>query len=98
MFRRSLSIAARLLLAVGGSYTVTSGLTASMAVILRAIGVLPRDEAVLLASMLAFLIYLTILIWAFSEPRIRRLCIVLAMMGAVSWGGSGLVGLIQPGG
>lgn len=38
--------------------------------------------------MLAFLIYLALLIWAFAEPRLTRLCLFLAAVGIVSWGGA----------
>lgn len=78
----------RLVAAVGGGYAVSAGLAALAAVGLPLATTLPRSEAVVLASMLAFLVYLALLIWAFAEPRLVRLCLILATAGVVSWGGA----------
>ena len=91
---RSIPLILRLVAAIGGGYAVAAGLAALAAVGLPAVTALPRSEAVVLASMLAFLVYLALLIWAFSEPRLRRLCLVMAAAGIASWGGAwGLVRL-----
>lgn len=62
MVVRGASIVGRLLLAVDGGYGVSAGLVAPATVALPAITALPRSEPVVLASMLAFLVYLAILI------------------------------------
>ena len=85
---RSVSIAVRLLAAIGGGYAVAAGLAALGAVGLSAASLFPRSEAVVLASLLAFLIYLALLIWAFAERRLGRLCLMLAAAALVSWGGA----------
>jgi hypothetical protein len=43
--------------------------------------------------MLAFIIYLVLLIWAFAERSLLRLCLMLAVTGAVSWGAA--LGLVR---
>ncbi len=78
----------RLVAAIGGGYAVASGLAALAAVALPAGGLMARSEAVVLASMLAFLVYLVLLIWAFADRRLARLCLVLAVAGVASWGGA----------
>ena len=83
-----LSVLVRLVAAIGGGYAVAAGLAALMAVALPAGGLMVRSEAVVLASMLAFLFYLALLIWAFADRRLARLCLVMAAAGIVSWGGA----------
>lgn len=98
MRQQSFGIILRLLAAIGGGYAVAAGLAALTAVILFVTGGLPRSEAVILASMLAFLIYLVLLIWAFAERSLTRLCLMLTIVGAVSWGTAlGLVRLVGGG-
>ena len=93
MRQQSFRIVLRLLAAIGGGYAVAAGLAALTAVILFVTGGLPRSEAVILASMLAFIIYLVLLIWAFAERSLLRLCLMLAVTGAVSWGAA--LGLVR---
>ncbi|MFN4014140.1 MAG: hypothetical protein ACK4JB_02310 [Reyranella sp.] len=87
-FKTGLSILLRLVVAVGGGYAVAAGLAALAAVILPAAGLMVRSEAVVLASMLAFLAYLALLIWAFADRRLARLCLLMGSAGIVSWGGA----------
>jgi hypothetical protein len=91
--RKTIPLVLRLVAAIGGGYAVAAGLAALAAVVLPAATALPRSEAVVLASMLAFLIYLALLIWAFAEPRLARLCLILAAAGIASWGGA--LGLVR---
>lgn len=98
MLGGSSRIVLRLLAAIGGGYAVASGLAALTAVILFVTGGLPRSEAVILASMLAFLFYLALLLWAFAERSLLRLCSMLAVAGVVSWGATiGLMRLVGGG-
>ena len=83
-----LSVLVRLVAAIGGGYAVAAGLAALAAVALPAAGLMVRSEAVVLVSMLAFLVYLALLIWAFADRRLARLCLVMAAAGIVSWGGA----------
>lgn len=67
----------RVLLAVVGGYGFTAATVMLTARGLAATGLLGRSDAVVLASMLGFLIYLGLLLWAFAEPRLARLVAVL---------------------
>jgi hypothetical protein len=91
--RKAIPIIVRLVAAIGGGYAVSAGLAALAAVALPATTAMPRSEAVVLASMLAFLVYLGVLIWGFAEPRLLRLCVILVAVGIVSWGGA--LGLVR---
>ena len=96
--RKAIPIIVRLVAAIGGGYAVSAGLAALAALSLPAATAMPRSEAVVLASMLAFLVYLGLLIWAFAEPSLVRLCVILVAVGAASWGGTfGLVRLASGG-
>jgi hypothetical protein len=92
---RATLIVLRLIAAVGGGYAVSAGLAAFAAVGLPMATSLPRSEAVVLASMLAFLIYLAVLIWGFAERRLGRLYGILVLVAAASWGSAlGLARLV----
>jgi hypothetical protein len=86
--RKAIPILLRLVAAVGGGYAVSAGLAALAALVLPATTAMPRSEAVVLVSMLAFLVYLGLLIWGFAEPSLARLCLILAAVGVASWGGA----------
>ena len=96
--RKAIPVIVRLIAAIGGGYAVSAGLAALAARILPATTAMPPREAIVLASMLAFLVYLGLLIWGFAEPRLVRLCVILTAVGVVSWGGAfGLVRLASGG-
>ena len=96
--RKAIPVILRLVAAIGGGYAVAAGLAAVAARALPVTTAMPRSEAVVLASMLAFLIYLGLLIWGFAEPRLARLCLILAAAGIISWAGAfGLVRLASGG-
>ncbi len=63
--------------AVLGGYAFSAALVALLALALPLAVGMPRSEAVLLASMLGFLIYLALLIWAFAERRLWRVWVRL---------------------
>jgi len=65
----------RVLLAVVGGYCLSAGLAALLAAGLALL--MEESEAVVLMAMLAFVIYLLVLLWAFAEPRLSRLWAVL---------------------
>ena len=92
--RQAIPVIVRLVAAIGGGYAVAAGRAARAARVLPVMTAMPPREAVVLASMLAFLVYLGLLIWGFAEPSLVRLCLILAAVGVVSWGGAfGLVRL-----
>lgn len=86
--RKAIPIIVRLVAAIGGGYAVSAGLAALGARALPMTTAMPPREAVVLVSMLAFLVYLGLLIWGFAEPSLVRLCLILAAVGIVSWGGA----------
>ncbi len=75
-WRQGLSITCRVLVAVFGGYAFSAALVALLALILPQVG-MPKSEAVVLASMLGFLIYLVVLIWAFAEQRLWKVWLCL---------------------
>ncbi len=83
-----LSTFVRLMAAIGGGYAVAAGFSALLAATLAAARLMPRSEAVVLASMLAFLVYLALAVWAFVDQRLGRLCLAFALAGVGSWGGA----------
>jgi hypothetical protein len=56
-----LSVLVRMVAAIGGGYAVATSPAALAAVALPAAKLMPRSEAIVLASMLAFLVYLALL-------------------------------------
>lgn len=92
MVARGYPLAVCLLLAVSGGYAVSAGLAALASDGLPSTTTRPSGETVVLASMLAFLIYLAVLIWAFAERQVAR--IVLVAAGITSWAGA--LGVARP--
>lgn len=79
----------RVLLAVPGGYGVTALACALLAHALVALGALDRAPAMLLASLLGFVLYTAVVLWAFHVQRLRRVAAVLlgtgALLGAALW-------------
>lgn len=74
---RSVRVGLRVLGAVFGGYALTALSVAWAAVALARLG-LARSDAVVLAAMLGFVVYLALLLWAFSVRSVARLWGVLA--------------------
>jgi len=72
----------RVALAVVGGYVLSAEAAAWAALGLRPW--LGAAEAVVLTAMLAFVLYLVLLLWAFAEWRLLRLWLVLAVLPAAS--------------
>ena len=72
MRRRALRVTARVVLAVLGGYAISALVSAALAVALARVFGWDRGEAVMLAAMLAFVIYLVVLLWAFARPIERQ--------------------------
>ena len=80
----ALQIALRILAAVVGGYLLSAGL-----VTLAALGLgqaIEQSEAVVLTSMLGFLLYLALVLWTFAERRLWRIWTVMAGGSAASLG------------
>ncbi|MET0859065.1 MAG: hypothetical protein ABWY27_20125 [Telluria sp.] len=74
---RNVGIGMRLLGAVGGGYALTALSVASAGTVMARLG-MARSEAVVLAAMLGFVVYLTLLLWAFSVSSVTRLWMGMA--------------------
>lgn len=71
------SLALRVVAAIGGGYACTVALASAGAQLLVLSGSMARSEAVVLTAMLSFILYLVLLIWSFSEPRLWRVWAML---------------------
>ena len=71
----------RAFLAIVGGYVVSATTAAAVTLALTVSNVMPRSEAVAMTTMLAYLVYLVVALWAFAEPRLWRLW---AGLGSVS--------------
>ena len=72
-----LDVALRVVGAVFGGYALTALAVATASAVLARLG-MTRSEAVVLAAMLGFVLYLVLLLWAFSVKSTARLWLVLA--------------------
>ena len=80
-FRFNLHVGLRTVGAVAGGYAVTALAVAAAGALLPRLGI-ARAEAVVLAAMLGFLLYLAILLWGFSVARVTTLWAGLAVAAA----------------
>lgn len=78
-------IVLRLIAALPGGYAFTAAVVALLATALPLLG-LARSEAVVSAAMLGFVLYLLVLLWAFSVRSLARLWAVLAGGTALAFG------------
>lgn len=79
-----MQVLGRIAAALLGGYAFSAGIA-----VLAAVGlgrVMPPSEAVVLMSMLGFVLYLAVLLWVFAEPRLGRLWAVLLGGAALSHG------------
>ena len=67
----------RVVAAIGGGYACTVALSSAGAQLLVVLGGMARSEAVILTAMLGFILYLALLLWSFSEPRLWRIWALL---------------------
>ncbi len=86
--QKAMPIVLRLVAAVGGGYAVSAGLAALAAVGLPQVTSMARSEATVLSMMLAFVVYLVLLLWGFAERGLARLWLVLSITGVAAWAGA----------
>lgn len=98
LHRHGFLVTVRVATAVGGGYAAAAGLAALIAVALPAAGLMVRSEAVVLTSMLAFLVYLALLIFAFAYRDLARLCLFVVGGAAASWAGAWTLARLTVGG
>ena len=78
------SLALRVVAAIGGGYACTVALGSAGAQLLVVLGGMARSEAVILTALLGFILYLVLLLWSFSEPRVWRIWALLVAGVAIS--------------
>jgi len=76
-------IGQRVLLSVVGGYALSAGLASLGAWVASLL--MSRSESATLMGMLAFIIYMVVLLWAFAERRLLRLWWVLGVGPFVVW-------------
>jgi hypothetical protein len=84
--KAAVHVALRVTAAVAGGFGFTTASVALSAVALPVLFGMARGEAVLLSTMLGFILYLTLLLWAFAEPRAWRVWFVFLAGGAAAFG------------
>ena len=72
-----LRITARVLAAFIGSYAVTAGFVALLAVLLVLGASASRSDALIVASMFGYLLFAVVMLWCFAERRLARVWLVL---------------------
>jgi hypothetical protein len=77
-------ISVRVLAAVFGGYWLSAAIVAWGAKALAIAG-LHRGEAVVLAAMLGFVVYLLVLLWAFAVQRVRWVLLACAAVPLLLW-------------
>ncbi len=76
-------LALRILLVLGGGYLLAAGVSGLAAAMLAL--VMPRVEAVVLMAMLAFVVYLALLLWGFTERSRALLWAVFGVGGLLAF-------------
>lgn len=81
------SVLLRVVLAGAGGYAITALVCAAMAHGLVALGAMDRAQAVLLATLLSFVLYTALALWVFHVRSVWRVAVIqaasAALLGAV---------------
>lgn len=89
--RAGLRIAARALAAVVGSYAVSAGAAALISVLLVVGAGLGRSDALIIGSVLGYLLFAFLMLWCFAERRLLRVWIALVTAAAATHGAAWLI-------
>lgn len=89
-------IAARALAAVVGAYAVTAGAAALIGVSLVAGAGLGRSDALIVGSVLGYLLFAFLMLWCFAERRLMRVWIILVAAAAVTHGAAWMIAPTMP--
>lgn len=82
--RAGLGIAARVLAAVVGSYAVTAGASALIGVLLVVVARLGRSDALIIGSVLGYLLFVFLMLWCFAERRLLRVWAIVVVAAVVT--------------
>jgi hypothetical protein len=83
---KTLRTVLRVVAAVGGGYALCAVWVALLSVALPRVTGLSRSEAVVLSAMLGFVVYLLVLLWAFSARSLGRLWVMLTAGITLAYG------------
>ncbi|WP_414902258.1 hypothetical protein ACMT1E_03315 [Sphingomonas flavalba] len=75
-------VTARILAAIVGSYAVTAGATALIAVLIVLAAGTSRSDALVAASMIGYVLFALVMLWCFAERRLARVWLVLIAAAA----------------
>lgn len=76
----------RLLVAVPGGYLLSAALVSLLGGCLSWLGILSRAEAVVCSAMLGIVLYLLVLLWAFSVHSLIKLWAMVVGGSMLGWG------------
>jgi hypothetical protein len=83
-----LAVASRVFAALCGGYLAAVGLVALASALLAVVFGLARSEALILTTMLGFILYAALILWAFSEPRLGRVWLAVWGVAIISHAGA----------
>ncbi|WP_230772394.1 hypothetical protein [Sphingomonas sp. Leaf4] len=82
-FRTTATIVLRIGAALPGNYAAIDATGSLLAILLAAAG-MARSDAVVLASIVAILAFLVVLLWAFHTPRLLRFWVGLLIVTGIA--------------
>jgi hypothetical protein len=85
-------IIARVVAVVLGGYGATASVIAGSTILLPMVSALPRAEAYVLATMLGFVLYLVLGLWAAVAPNLLKVWFVLGGLSAFGFAAAWLKG------
>lgn len=88
-----LRVAARVVAAVAGSYAVTAGTAALVAVLLIAVLGLSRADALIIGCTVAYLLFAALMLWCVAERRLSRVWLLLLVAALIT---HGMAALVEP--
>ena len=74
-----IAVLTRVVLIIVGGYAASAGFVATLSALLPMLGFV-RSEAVILGSMLAFVLYVTLVLWGFATHRSWRFLLTLVLL------------------
>lgn len=91
--KAGLRIASRVLAATAGAYAVTAGSAALIAVLMVLTVHASRSDALIVGSMIGYLLFTVLMLWCFGERRLMRVWLVLLLAALAT---HGIAMLIEP--
>ena len=86
-------VAARVAAATVGSYAVTAGSAALIALLLISAAALSRSDALIVGSCIGYLLFAAVMLWCFAERRLARVWLVILLVSVATHGAAILLEL-----